>query len=52
MHQSSKPWFLQIDWRSWLTVAWASTCGILYVRMILQERAPGVLEWIQARFAG
>jgi hypothetical protein len=32
-----------IDWPGWICLAWADGAGILYVRMILECRAPGVL---------
>ncbi|WP_199756780.1 hypothetical protein [Tautonia sociabilis] len=39
------------DWRSWLALCWAVVFGLLYARMVLQERAPGVWEAIR-QFAG
>jgi hypothetical protein len=35
------------DWRSWLALAWAAWFGVLYARMVLEERAPGVLLAIE-----
>ncbi len=40
-----------IDWRSWLALAWAAWFGVLYARMVLEERAPRVLRAIE-RAAG
>jgi len=34
------------DWRGWLALAWAGWFGVLYVRMVLDERAPGVFAAI------
>jgi hypothetical protein len=36
-----------IDWRSWLALAWVAWFGVLYTRMVLDERAPGVLRAIE-----
>jgi hypothetical protein len=35
------------DWRTWLALAWAVWFGVLYGRMVLDERAPGVLRAIE-----
>jgi hypothetical protein len=35
------------DWRAWLALAWAAWFGVLYARMVLEERAPGVLLAIE-----
>jgi hypothetical protein len=35
------------DWRAWLALAWAAWFGVLYARMVLDERAPGVLRKIE-----
>jgi hypothetical protein len=35
-----------IDWRTWLALAWALWFGVLYGRMVITERAPGVLHVI------
>ncbi len=35
-----------IDWQAWLALAWAAWFGLLYARMVLDERAPGVLPAI------
>jgi hypothetical protein len=35
------------DWRSWLALAWAGWFGLLYTRMILESRAPGVLHAVE-----
>jgi hypothetical protein len=32
-----------IDWRGWIALTWASWFGLLYARMILAARAPGLL---------
>lgn len=32
------------DWRGWLALAWAVGFGLLYARMVLAERAPGLLD--------
>ena len=34
------------SWRAWLALAWALWFGLLYGRMVLDERAPGVLRAI------
>jgi hypothetical protein len=36
-----------IDWRSWLALVWAVWFGLLYSRMVLEERAPGALRAIE-----
>jgi len=36
------------DWRSWLALAWMVGFGLLYLLMIVREKAPGLL----ARFPG
>ena len=33
----------EVDWRGWLALAWAAWFGVLYARMVLDARAPGVL---------
>ena len=38
----------EIDWRSWLSLAWMVGFGLLYALMILKEKAPG----LYARIAG
>jgi hypothetical protein len=38
---------LRIDWRGWLALAWAVWFGVLYARMVLEERAPRVLRAIE-----
>jgi hypothetical protein len=35
------------DWRSWLALAWAAWFGVLYARMVLEERAPEALRAIE-----
>jgi hypothetical protein len=35
-----------IDWRGWVALAWAAWFGLLYGRMVLEERAPTVLATI------
>lgn len=37
----------RVDWKSWLALAWAVWFGILYVRMVLEERAPRALQAIE-----
>lgn len=37
-----------IDWRAWLALAWAAWFGLLYARMVLEERAPGILRAIES----
>ncbi|MEO6808650.1 MAG: hypothetical protein ABI353_06010 [Isosphaeraceae bacterium] len=32
-----------IDWRAWLALAWASWFAVLYVRTVLECRAPEML---------
>ncbi|WP_435016463.1 hypothetical protein TA3x_004029 [Tundrisphaera sp. TA3] len=39
------------DWRGWIALAWAAAAGVLYARMVLEERAPGLLRSI-GRLAG
>ncbi|WP_435010668.1 hypothetical protein P12x_001947 [Tundrisphaera lichenicola] len=39
---------LRIDWRAWLALAWAAWFGCLYARMVLEERAPGILRAIES----
>ena len=39
------------DWRAWLALAWAVGFGLLYARMVLEERAPGLLAMV-GRWAG
>jgi hypothetical protein len=36
-----------IDWPGWLALAWAAWFGVLYARMVLEERAPRVLRAIE-----
>jgi hypothetical protein len=35
------------DWRAWLALAWALWFGVLYARMVMIERAPGLLHAIE-----
>lgn len=37
-----------IDWRNWLLLAWASWFGLLYARMIVVARLPGLARWMGA----
>ncbi len=37
----------RVDWRGWLALAWALWFGLLYARMVLDERGPGVLRAIE-----
>jgi hypothetical protein len=32
-----------VDWRGWLALAWIIPLALLYARMILEQRAPGLL---------
>ncbi len=34
----------RFDWRSWLALAWAAWFGLLYARMVLDERAPALAQ--------
>ncbi len=36
----------RIDWRGWLALAWAAWFGLLYAKMVLDERAPGLARAI------
>jgi hypothetical protein len=36
-----------VDWRAWLALIWAGWFGLLYARMVLQERAPRALHAIE-----
>jgi hypothetical protein len=38
---------LRIDWRGWITLAWALWWGWAYCRMAVAARGPQVLEWIR-----
>jgi hypothetical protein len=33
----------RLDWRGWVALAWAAWFGTLYVQMLLERKAPGVL---------
>jgi hypothetical protein len=33
-----------IDWRGWIALIWALWFGSLYVRMVLEQRAPRLLD--------
>jgi len=37
-----------VAWRSWLSLAWMTFFGVLYLLMILREKAPGLLAKISA----
>jgi hypothetical protein len=37
-----------VDWRSWLSLAWMTVFGVLYLLMILREKAPGLLARLSA----
>lgn len=43
---AARPARRAIDWRAWLVLAWAAWFGLLYARMVLDERAPAVLPAI------
>lgn len=34
------------DWRSWATLIWVVSMGVLYVNTVLRCRAPGLWQWI------
>ncbi len=36
----------RLDWRGWLALAWAIWFGVLYARMVIDERAPGIFRAI------
>ena len=36
-----------IDWPAWFALAWAGVFGLLYGRMVLEERAPKVLRAVE-----
>jgi hypothetical protein len=42
-HSERRP----IDWRGWAALAWVLPFTLLYVRMILERRAPGLLRVLQ-----
>ena len=33
-----------VDWKSWLSFAWMAAFGVLYLLMIVREKAPGLLS--------
>ena len=35
-----------IDWRGWISLAWMVGAGLLYLAMIVREKAPGLLARI------
>ena len=37
-----------VDWRGWAALAWVIPLALLYARMILERRAPGLLGAIRA----
>ena len=43
-----RPAGVPIDWRGWIALAWAVGVGALYLKMMLERRAPGVLAALQA----
>jgi hypothetical protein len=46
MSRSDDSTRLGFDWRSWLSLAWMVGFGVLYVAMILREKAPGLVARI------
>ncbi len=46
MSRSDAPGRGRVDWRGWLALAWAAWFGMLYIRMVLDERAPGLARAI------
>ena len=32
-----------VDWRGWLSLAWMLVFGLLYLAMIVREKAPGLM---------
>lgn len=44
MPRSEAPDRRPVDWRGWLLLAWALATGTLYARMILEQKAPALLE--------
>ncbi|HWE35879.1 MAG TPA: hypothetical protein VG406_04845 [Isosphaeraceae bacterium] len=41
-----------IDWRNWLLLAWATWFGLLYARMIVTARLPGLAKLIERVVGG
>jgi hypothetical protein len=33
----------KVDWRGWLSLGWMVGFGLLYLAMIVREKAPGLL---------
>ncbi len=42
----------RIDWRGWLALAWVAWFGWLYGRMVLEQRAPGLLAALRSLGSG
>jgi hypothetical protein len=38
-----------VDWRAWITLAWALFWGAVYFKMVLEVRGQRVLEWFKPR---
>ena len=34
------------DWRDWMAVAWVVFWGAAYALMVIQARAPRILQWL------
>ena len=41
-----------IDWRNWLLLAWATWFGVLYARMIVVARLPGLAKLVERLVGG
>lgn len=35
------------DWRAWAALAWVAVFGMLYARMMIRERAPGLWDRVR-----
>lgn len=42
MPRSDEAQPVAFDWRSWLALAWMLVFGLLYVAMMIKEKAPGL----------
>jgi hypothetical protein len=36
-----------IDWAGWIALAWALAFGLLYARMIVEQKAPRLLSLVR-----
>jgi hypothetical protein len=36
----------RLDWRGWIILAWAVGCGLLYARMVVEQRGGKLRGWI------